>query len=968
MSSRWQEVLVSGCILLALVAMSSSLSGCNTKKPTISEQNTDTVSKSNAIPVSPNDRRNYQLLTLDNGLEVMLVSDPDVEKSAAALSVGVGLLFDPMDYQGMAHYLEHMLFLGTEKYPEPDEYMSFINENGGARNAYTWLDITNYQFEVKNSAYDGALDRFSQFFKGPLLDPEYIEKEKSAVNAEWSMRREMDFFGMFRLGRLLLGNHPANRFLIGNLESLADKEGGSLHAATVDFYQQYYSANLMKVAMVSNLPIADMASLATRYFADIPNKNVSDPVVTESVDFATSAGKLVHFVPQEEQRMLQLEFLIDNNLDQFATKPSEYLAYILGSEMPDTPAVRLKELGWASALNVAASPNEYGNYGTFRLMVDLTEEGMAHRETITNMLLGYIEQIRAQGVDDRYAAEFKTSLDNRFRFLEKIGDFSYATQLAAAMQDFPSRHAVNAAYVFDGFDADEVNNVLAQLVPERLRVWYVSKDEPVEETITYYAGKYAVTDLQLQDVDKQLALAEQYDLALPALNSLLPESFEVAHASSSPVHAVLKDGIDIWLQGSEIYREQPKGFTQIYLNTPSRQQGPEALVLMALWDDLYSMTQRTLFTEASIAGMSAAMSTANGVKLTFSGFTDKQPLLIEQALDALRIQPSDEALAQAVDRFVRGIRNSKRSFPFRQLGPALRKLTTSGSYSDETLIGIAQQVTNASLTQFIDGELSTALARVYMFGNYSQNDADTLASLIEAKLPQRDASEYVRSAVYAPQPGEALVYLEDLPVEDLGMMYLFAAPEASFEAQAKADVVAAHLSNRAFNQLRTEEQLGYAAGGFASRLNDHPFIGFYIQTPVKAPADMLARFDTYTEEFRQDLEDLSEEDFERIKAGILTDLNKPPKNLSEEAGPFVSDWDRERYTFDSKPRLVAAVEDVTLEGIRDFYRETVLSPEKSRILIQMRGKAFADAPFAVIEDAAIIDDVAAFHQRMPKQP
>ncbi len=968
MSNRWQRVVATGWMFLAASAIGLWLGGCDAKKPTTSEQSTNVVSDPNAIPVSPNDQREYRLLTLENGLEVLLVSDPDVEKSAAALSVGVGLLFDPMDYQGMAHYLEHMLFLGTEKYPEPDEYMAFINENGGARNAYTWLDITNYQFEIKNSAYDGALDRFSQFFKGPLLDPEYIEKEKSAVNAEWSMRREMDFFGMFRLGRLLLGDHPANRFLIGNLESLADKPDSSLHAATVDFYRQYYSANLMKVAMVSNLPIADMADLATKHFADIPNKSVPDPVVTSPIDFATSAGKLVHFVPQEEQRMLQLEFLIDNNMDQFATKPSEYLAYILGSEMPDTPAVRLKELGWASALNVSASPNEYGNYGTFRLMVDLTEEGMAHRETITNMLLGYIEQIRAEGVDDRYAAEFKTSLDNRFRFLEKIGDFSYATQLAAAMQDFPSRNAVNAAYVFDGFNADAVADVLAQLVPERLRVWYVSKDEPVEESITYYAGKYAVADLKLQSFDEQLALADEYSLALPALNSLLPESFEVAHASSRPVRAVTRDDIDIWLQGSDIYRQQPKGFTQIYLNTPSRQQRPEAVVLMALWDDLYSMAQRTLFTEASIAGMSAGMSTANGIKLTFSGFTDKQPVLIEQALDALRIQPTDEALAQAVDRFVRGIRNGKRSFPFRQLGPALRKLTSSGSYDDETLITIAEQVNKESLLAFIEGELSIALARVYMFGNYSQADAEMLADLIDDKLPERTASDYVRSSVYAPQVGEALVYVEDLPVEDLGMMYLFAAPEASFEAQAKAEVVAAHLSNRAFNQLRTEEQLGYAAGGFASRLNDHPFIGFYIQTPVKAPAEMLARFDAYTEEFQQDLVDLIEEDFDRIKAGILTDLNKPPKNLSEEAAPFVTDWERERYTFDSKAKLVTAVEAVTLEDIRDFYRDTVLASNKSRILIQMRGKAFADAPFAVIEGASVIDDIAAFHKRMPKQP
>lgn len=168
------------------------LTGCGT---TSSLNYSDTTENllSEQLVVSPNDDRQYQTLTLENGIEVILVSDPSVSKSAAALSVGVGLLHDPMSQQGMAHYLEHMLFLGTEKYPDSKGYSEFMTKNGGAHNAYTWLDITNYMFKVNNDAYDEALDRFSDFFKSPKLYPEYTEKEKNAVNAEWSMRREMDF-------------------------------------------------------------------------------------------------------------------------------------------------------------------------------------------------------------------------------------------------------------------------------------------------------------------------------------------------------------------------------------------------------------------------------------------------------------------------------------------------------------------------------------------------------------------------------------------------------------------------------------------------------------------------------------------------------------------------------------------------------------------------------------------------------
>ena len=67
---------------------------------------------------APNDESAYRRFTLDNGLKVILLSDPKLNKSSAALAVGVGSLTDPKDRRGLAHFLEHMLFLGTEKYPD----------------------------------------------------------------------------------------------------------------------------------------------------------------------------------------------------------------------------------------------------------------------------------------------------------------------------------------------------------------------------------------------------------------------------------------------------------------------------------------------------------------------------------------------------------------------------------------------------------------------------------------------------------------------------------------------------------------------------------------------------------------------------------------------------------------------------------------------------------------------------------
>lgn len=71
---------------------------------------------------SISDKRIYKPMLLKNNLECLVISDKDAQKSAAALSVGVGSFSDPLDAQGLAHYLEHMLFMGTSKYPVENEY------------------------------------------------------------------------------------------------------------------------------------------------------------------------------------------------------------------------------------------------------------------------------------------------------------------------------------------------------------------------------------------------------------------------------------------------------------------------------------------------------------------------------------------------------------------------------------------------------------------------------------------------------------------------------------------------------------------------------------------------------------------------------------------------------------------------------------------------------------------------------
>lgn len=147
---------------------------------------------------------------------------------------------------GLAHFHEHMLFLGTDKYPREDEYEDYLGRHGGASNAYTDMEDTNYYFYVSpleddagGGALAGALDRFAQFFLAPRFDPSMLERELRAVDSEYLNGRTSDSWRNFQLlKRGASHEHPFSKFGCGNYHTLTnggdatDKKGG---AGGVDF-------------------------------------------------------------------------------------------------------------------------------------------------------------------------------------------------------------------------------------------------------------------------------------------------------------------------------------------------------------------------------------------------------------------------------------------------------------------------------------------------------------------------------------------------------------------------------------------------------------------------------------------------------------------------------------------------------------------------------------------------------------
>jgi insulysin len=292
---------------------------------------------------SENDSRSYRSLTLQNQLEVIVISDPDTDKAAAALNVATGSGNDPDDYPGLAHFLEHMLFLGTEKYPEAGEYQSFISKHGGSHNAFTSFEDTNYFFEVDSDYLSPTLDRFAQFFISPLFSEEYVKREINAVHSEYQSKLRDDGRRQFdTLKAIINPAHPYSKFSTGSLETLSSQgKALSTREAMLNFYQTEYSANRMSLVILGKESLNQLEQLARELFSPVINrelkvKEVNQPLFTEG-----QLPGLLTIKPLKARHELKLQFPIPQSTPFYREKPTGYLVcFCVRADTGDQDVVR----------------------------------------------------------------------------------------------------------------------------------------------------------------------------------------------------------------------------------------------------------------------------------------------------------------------------------------------------------------------------------------------------------------------------------------------------------------------------------------------------------------------------------------------------------------------------------------------------------------------------------------------------
>ncbi|MFQ5938235.1 MAG: insulinase family protein, partial [Acidiferrobacterales bacterium] len=473
---------------------------------------------------SPNDKRDYESFVLPNQLKVVIISDPSTDKAAAALDVFVGSGSNPERWPGLAHFLEHMLFLGTKKYPQANEYQAFISQHGGRHNAYTAYEHTNYFFDVDKDYLEPALDRFAQFFIAPLFTPQYVDRERKAVDSEYQARIKSDGMRVLYAWKAVTNpENPFSHFDIGSLDTLTDHDDRKLRDALIDFYERHYSANIMALVVLGKESLPTLKQWVTEKFGAVKNIGARPLRTSASLFVPGTLPARLNVVSLKDRRGLTLSFPIPPVIEHYRSKPTHYIANLLGHEGKGSLLSLLKGKGWVDTLSAGLGVNNMNN-ATFDISMSLTKAGMQHIPEIVPYVFQYIELIRNRGIAEWLFDEQRRLAEISFRFQEKRTAFRYASGLASNLQVYPAIEVIRGPYEMEQYDPALIRRYLEKLRPDNALITVNAKGLATNTTEPWFNATYEISHIQTGTIRRWQTAAVDPILAIPKPNIFLPDN------------------------------------------------------------------------------------------------------------------------------------------------------------------------------------------------------------------------------------------------------------------------------------------------------------------------------------------------------------------------------------------------------------------------------------------------------------
>ena len=404
---------------------------------------------------------------LENGLRVVTASLADALSVTVSVVVGTGSRFENYKTNGgVSHFLEHLLFKGSKKYPDAQAIAEAVDAVGGYNNAYTTEDVTSFYIKVPARHGALALDILSDMVKNPLLDADEIERERGVVIEEMNVFRDdpSRYIGTMVPG-LIFPDNPLGRDVIGSEEVIKSIPRDSI----AEYLKHQYRPNNLVVAV-----------------AGAVDHDLVVAQVKESLG-VLEMGELSAIVPVAESE--------DHDLVSTHAKPTAQAHFMVASrgyayEDADEPAARLVAAilgrGMSSRLfmnvrerqglayTVFSEVNSFVDTGLFEAYagVNLDKIEQALDSVLHELAVIREETVGAAELDkakQQITAGLEMSLESNGSIADRIG-----TQLVLLGNVKPIEETIAEIEAVTAADVQRVAGVM--LAPDKLRLAVIAPE------------------------------------------------------------------------------------------------------------------------------------------------------------------------------------------------------------------------------------------------------------------------------------------------------------------------------------------------------------------------------------------------------------------------------------------------------------------------------------------------------------
>ncbi len=350
--------------------------------------------------------------------------DLSTTASGAAVTVNSGINKEPSDIYGLAHFCEHMLFLGSKTYQKPTHFVDFITLYGGKFNGYTDFENTGFFFKINTDRFPEAINIFSRFFIDPLFSSEYVEKEVNSVNSEFERNIQLDSKRKEMVLREIADPDSLfHRFSTGNKHTLseyAQKNNIDLREKVYDFYQKNYRPDNMKLIVYGNKNIEFYKDLVEKNFEEMkaPEDKLEDTKYKKLPWEYHKLGKLVLYQTINNHQEIDICFMVEDIFKTLPDNSALYYKILLNYKGKGSLDDVLRKHGYVAGIKAHMRKTHTG-FSLFKIRGYATTRGIANLEKVISIIYKYIKFIRIRALDKTLYDYTKKVFDIAFYYNNK---------------------------------------------------------------------------------------------------------------------------------------------------------------------------------------------------------------------------------------------------------------------------------------------------------------------------------------------------------------------------------------------------------------------------------------------------------------------------------------------------------------------------------------------------------------------